>query len=45
MIGDKFTIAGVYAMIPNSDRKRWQFWKPKLVQDLQIFTVGKGAFA
>lgn len=30
-VGDEFTIAGVRTAVPNTDRKWWQFWKPKFV--------------
>ncbi len=30
-MAEQFTIAGVYAEIPNPSRKWWQFWKPRLV--------------
>ncbi len=29
--GDKFTIAGVYEMIPNPNRRWWQWWRPRKV--------------
>jgi hypothetical protein len=29
--GDTFTIAHIYRMIPNPDRKWWQVWKPRKV--------------
>lgn len=30
-VGDKITIAGANRMVPNPDRRRWQFWKPRMV--------------
>jgi hypothetical protein len=40
-VGDTFTIAGVYGMERNPNRRWWQFWRPRCfaVSELQIFTV------
>lgn len=40
--GEAFTIEGLYRMVPNPDRRWWQFWKPRLVKkanELQMFKV------
>ena len=39
--GDTLTIAGVYELIPNRDKRWWQFWKPKKVRSdrLKVYTV------
>lgn len=38
--GETFTIAGVHKMVPNLDRKWWQFWKPRLVTSgMVVFRV------
>lgn len=39
--GDKFTIAGLHRMERNSDRRWWQFWRPKMIAgpELQSFRI------
>lgn len=40
-VGDSFTIAGVYPLYRNPDRRWWQVWKPRWVREgfLQTFKV------
>lgn len=38
--GDMITIEGMHQMVPNPDRKWWQFWKPaKILGPLQRYRV------
>lgn len=39
--GDTITLADCYRAVPNSARRWWQFWKPRLVasEELAVFTV------
>lgn len=30
-VGDKVTMDGLHRMVPNPARRRWQFWKPRMV--------------
>ncbi|QPQ55586.1 hypothetical protein IC614_03010 [Allosphingosinicella flava] len=36
--GGMFTIAGLYKMVPNPNRRWWQLWKPKRVQSIELQT-------
>lgn len=43
-VGDVFTIEGIRPLIANPDRRWWQFWKPRLIENpdpeiLQMFKV------
>lgn len=39
-VGDIFTVGGVHTAVPNTERRWWQFWKPRwVIGPLQRYRV------